>query len=273
MKKNNIDIFIPYWGDSRLLKTSINSVFSQSNQNWNLTVIDDNYPDKSALKYCKNIQDKRFRYIRNKKNLGITKNFNQCISLAKSKYIMIMGYDDELMPNYVDRALANIGEADFYQPGVNVIDFKGNKYLPLNDKVKKILQPKKSGLYQGEKLAASLCIGNWLYFPSITWKTETIARYGFNNKFTVVQDVCLELNIIKDGGKLYFDSVASFNYRRFKGSLSSKEKNGVRFKEESAVYKMFSIFFYKIGWKKAAALSRLHLTSRLHKMRFIFTNR
>ena len=69
MQKNSIDIFIPYWGDLRLLKTAINSVLGQTNENWRLTIIDDNYPGDAAKKYCKSIKDKRVRYIKNNKNL------------------------------------------------------------------------------------------------------------------------------------------------------------------------------------------------------------
>ena len=133
MKKDSIDIFIPYWGDPDLLMVAIESVFGQKNKNWTLTVIDDGYPEKSAQKYCRKIKDTRFKYIRNEKNLGITKNFNQCVHLTKAKYVLIMGCDDVLLPNYIDRVLENIGEADFYQPGVDVIDAYNKKHLPLAD--------------------------------------------------------------------------------------------------------------------------------------------
>ncbi len=268
MQKNSIDIFIPYWGDLRLLKTAINSVLGQTNENWRLTIIDDNYPGDAAKKYCKSIKDKRVRYIKNNKNLGITNNFNKCVRLAKSKYVMIMGCDDELMPNYTERTLSNIGEADFYQPGVDVIDSRGKKYLPVGDRIKKILQPKKSGIYYGEKLASSLCIGNWLYFPSITWKTETIRKYGFNKSYTIVQDVYLELSIIKDGGTLYFDKEISFRYRRHAKSMSStgKGKAGKRFEEEEDVYMNFARVFNEIVWIRASKNAKYHITPRTHKL-------
>ena len=50
-----IDIMLPYWGDFELLKKTINSVLSQTNNSWTLTIIDDCYPSLKAQTYCKNI--------------------------------------------------------------------------------------------------------------------------------------------------------------------------------------------------------------------------
>lgn len=179
-----------------------------------------------------------------------------------------MGCDDVMLPNYLEVALKNIGKADFYQPGVEVIDESGNVYLPAVDKVKRFLQPKKSGMYSGEKLAASLCHGNWLYFPSIMWKTKTAQSYGFDTKYKIAEDVDLELNIIKGGGVLAFDTTTIFQYRRSNKSLSSKEKKkgGVRFNEEADVYNRFAADFQKMGWKKASRAAKLRITSRLHEI-------
>ena len=53
-----------------------------------------------------------------------------------------------------------------------------------------------SGILTGEKLATLLCHGNWLYFPSITWKTDTIKRYSFDTKYKILEDVIIELTMI-----------------------------------------------------------------------------
>lgn len=264
--KNSIDIIVPYWGEFSLLKQTVDSVLAQTSKVWHLTILDDHYPDKTAYYYYKKLNDKRITYIRHRKNIGITANFNYAIQHASAPYCMIVGCDDKLLPSYVDTALKNIDEADFYQPRVQIIDDKSNVYLPLVDKVKRTLQPKKSCILSGEKLAASLCHGNWLYFPSITWKTDTLKRYSFDTKYKILEDVIVELTMIIDGASLCFDTTETFQYRRFAESLSSKEKgkNGVRFKEEKEVYDNFSDRFNEIGWKKAARAAKLRVTSRIH---------
>jgi len=262
-----IDIMLPYWGEFSLLKQTIESVLVQTSNNWTLSIIDDHYPSLEAQDYCKKIDDKRVTYYRHRQNIGITNNFNFSIEKATAEYCMILGCDDILMPNYVETALKNIKDNDFYQPCVKIIDSRGKTYLPLSDRVKRLLRPKKTGIYSGETLAVSLCHGNWLYFPSITWKTSTLKRYRLNPKYKIVEDVVLELDIIKEGGKLFLDTATTFKYRRFANSLSSKEKakGGVRFNEEDEVYETFAKIFKEQGWNKAARAARLHVTSRAHQ--------
>lgn len=265
-----IDIFIPYWGDFSLLKQTVDSVFAQTATTWHLTILDDHYVSEDAYRYYAKFNDPRLTYIRHKHNLGITHNFNYAIKTATAPYCVIVGCDDRLLPNYVETVLQHIGHADFYQPTVDVIDASGNVYLPLGDRVKRRLQPRKSGIYGGEKLAASLCHGDWLYFPSITWKTNTLQRYSFNTAYKIAEDLDLELRMIIDGATLYFDTTPSFQYRRFNESLSSKEKgkNGIRTSEEKSVYAYFCHRFSTIGWKKAERAAKLRITSRINAIIF-----
>lgn len=266
--KPKIDILLPYWGDFKFFKETVDSVLAQTNQNWRLTVYDDAYPSDKASKYIQKVSDSRIVYFRHEKNIGITANFNFAVRNATAPYCCVIGCDDVLLPNYVEQALSRIGSATFYQPGVIIIDKNSNPYLPLADRVKRLLRPKKSGIYSGEGLAISLCQGNWLYFPSIVWKTSTLKQYEFNEKFKIAEDVVVELNMIIDGHDLYLDNGPTFLYRRFSESLSSKEKgkSGVRFNEEDEVYEYFAKKFKAKGWHKAARTAKLRLTSRIHRL-------
>lgn len=261
-----VDILLPYWGDVGLLKIAVESIVAQTEKDWRLLVFDDCYPSDEPAHYFAQLDDDRITYHRHKENLGITKNFNFALEQATAEYCVMMGCDDRMLPNYIEVALANVGNADFYQPGVDVIDANGTVYLPLGDRVKAFLRPKKAGLYAGEKLAASLCNGDWLYFPSILWRTKTIKKYGFNPEYKIAEDVALELAIIKDGGTLCVDKTITFQYRRFAKSLSSieKSKGGVRFTEEAEVYSHFAQTFKELGWKRASHAARWHITSRIH---------
>lgn len=262
-----VDILMPYWGEFRFAKETVDSVLAQTDPDWRLVIADDCYPSNELAEYCASLDDNRITYIRHEKNLGITANFNFCVSQATAKYCVIIGCDDRLLPTYVERAISQIDDCEFYQPGVEVIDAQDAVYLPLVDRVKRILRPRKAGVYQGEKLATSLCLGNWLYFPSIMWRTETLRNHPFDPKYKIVEDVVVELNMIIDGAHLMVDDAKTFQYRRSAESLSSKEKakNGVRFDEEGEVYDLFAEKFAQLGWKNAARSARLHITSRLHK--------
>lgn len=262
-----VDILLPFWGDIELFKQTVRSVLAQTEEDWNLMIFDDAYPSSEQKKFIDSLYDKRISYHRHPENIGITPNFNYALSQARAPYCVMLGCDDILLPSYIEVALADIGEATFYQPAVQVIDKSGITYLPLVDKVKSFIAPK-PGLYSGEMLAVSLCHGNWLYFPSILWRTTVIQEYGFDNKYKIAEDLLLELQLVLDGHSLKVGSVPIFQYRRFAQSLSSKEKRrgGVRFNEEQDVYNTFKLKFLEKGWKKAAGAAFFRLTSRLHEI-------
>lgn len=268
VKNKNIDIIIPYWGSFRLLKEAVDSILKQTDTSWHLTILDDHYPSTEAYEFYNNLRDPRITYIRHRKNKGITNNFNFAIKQTSADYCVIMGCDDRFLPNYVETVLHNIGDADFYQPGVQVINANGHTYLPLPDRVKRILRPKKAGAYSGEKLATSLCHGNWLYFPSITWRTSFLKNYSFDTNYKILEDVILEFEMLLDGAILHLDNTETFQYRRFAESLSSKEKSksGIRFAEEKAVYNQFAEKFKKAGWNSASRAAKFRITSRINQL-------
>lgn len=267
MSNQEVDILLPYWGDVELFKKTVDSILLQTNKNWSLKIFDDHYPSDEAQKYIESINDSRITYHRHDKNLGITKNFNFALSMATSPYFVMPGCDDVFLPNYIETSLAEIKDADFYQPKVQIIDLNGTIYFPLADRVKSYIA-RKPGIHEGEKLAISLCHGDWLYFPSILWRTEVVKKYGFNNKYKIAEDLDLELQMILDGAKLSVGKTPAFQYRRSAESLSSKEKgkDGIRFTEEDEVYIKFSKKFKEKGWKKASVASKIRFSSRVHKV-------
>jgi glycosyltransferase involved in cell wall biosynthesis len=261
-----VDVLLPYWGDFGLLKKAVESVLAQTEQNWRMLIVDDCYPSDEATKYFTDFPDVRISYTRHKKNLGLVGNFNYVLGQATADYCVIMGCDDIMLPKYLETALSKIGEADYLQPGVNIIDETDKVYLPMADRVKRFLRPKRSGIHSGEPVATTLGHGNWLYFPSIFWKTATLKRYGFDSIQHNTQDVIMELSIIRDGGSLYLDNEVTFLYRRSASSFSSKAKGGTRFSEENETYDRLAKQFHEMGWKKASRAAKLHATVRLHKL-------
>ena len=266
MTKQKIDILVPYWGEFALLRKAVDSVISQTNQDWRLLIIDDCYPSDEAKKFYSKFADKRITYSRNKRNLGLVKNYNYALTQTSADHCVIMGCDDVMLPNYIETALKNIGDADYYQPAVNVINELDQVYFPLADRIKSFIRPNKPGLYSGEAIASSLCHGNWTYFPSITWKTATLKKYNFDEEKPNTQDVTTLLDILCNGGSMFLDNTVTFQYRRSASSFSSKAKSGTRFSEENATYNELADRFEKMGWKKAARAARLHITVRLHQI-------
>lgn len=267
-----IEIFMPFYGDVEYFKTAVLSVLAQTDPDWRLTILDDRYPSEEPEVFIRNLKDPRISYLRNEINLGVSGNFQQCIDLAQADFINIMGCDDVMRENYVARAKEIIhadSNISYIQPGVEVVDEKGNVYLPLGDRVKNRLRNKFSPpcTVSSEEIASSLLKGCWTYFPSIIWKTTELKKYNFRKEFSIVLDLALQLEIIANGGKVFIDSPVSFAYRRHRSSVSmSSSLEGKRCSEEGQLFSEFATTAQGLGWNKAERAARLHLTSRVNAL-------
>jgi glycosyltransferase involved in cell wall biosynthesis len=273
-----VDVLFPYYGDVAMMKQAVESVLGQTSPDWTLTVIDDGYPDDSIPGYFGALaaQDPRITYTRNEKNLGANGNYRKALTFVRNELAVVMGADDVMLSNYIETVVAahkQFPSAQIIQPGVEVIDEHNQPSMGLIDKMKRVYAPRVSGpsgspgrrLLSGEPLAISLMRGNWLYFPSICWKSDTLVATNFREGLNVVQDLALALDLIKAGGSLVVDSTVCFQYRRHRESDSSwRALEGTRFIEEREFFIEMSDEFAAIGWRRAARTARLHLSSRLN---------
>ncbi|WP_407341789.1 glycosyltransferase family 2 protein [Pengzhenrongella phosphoraccumulans] len=269
----SLDIFVPYWGDPEMLRETVRSVLSQNSPDWHLTVIDDAYPDESVPAYFAEITDARVTYVRNQTNQGITENYRSCVALATRDVVVILGCDDVLLPNYVDVVLAahrRVPSAAVVQPGVRIIDERGEVVRTLADSVKKRRKMARTSvplLVGGEDLAVSLLRGDWLYWPSLAFRRDVLVATPFRDGMPIIQDLALVIDIVAAGGSLLVEPTICFHYRRHKASASAeKALDGSRFVGERAYFDLAASQARARGWRRAERAARLHPTSRLHAL-------
>ena len=265
-----LDIALPFYGDVAFMKQTVQSILNQTDPNWRLVVVDDGYPDETLPSWFEGLGDERIEYQRNVQNLGANGNFQKCLGLLSAEYCLVMGADDLLESNFVERINELISEnpgISMIHPGVKVIDENNELISTRSDQVKKSIRESQgnSKLLSGEHLATSLMKGNWMYFPSIVWKTKTIQEIGFRPGFHVCQDLGLAMDLIMQGGEMALIDDEIFRYRRHQESDSSvKAINGQRFMDEKHFFRVMAHDLKEIGWSSAAKAARLHSTSRLH---------
>lgn len=266
------EIIVPYWGSPALLYRTVDSVLAQHDQDWRLTVLDDCYPDESVAAHFGDLADARVRYVRNPTNVGITENYRRAIALATESHVTLLGSDDLLLPDYiavVKRTIAAAPGADVIQPGVTVIDEEGRSVMPLVDLIKqRLLAPRRRhsiGILQGERMATSLIRGNWLYWPSLTFRTETLKRTAFREGLPTIQDLALLMDIAFAGGSLAYNPEVAFAYRRHGLSASQRTLlDGTRFRDERRYYRLAADLARARGWTRTQRAARWRGMSRLH---------
>ena len=264
-----VDILFPFYGDVAMMKEAVRSVLRQTDPDWRLIVVDDGYPDDSIPGWFGSLGDSRVTYMRNETNLGANGNYRKCLTFVENPLVQVMGADDVMLPNYVQwlvRAARRCPEASIFQPGVFVIDEHGAPSRTMVERVKGFYMPPRiPQVLRGEALAVSILRGDWLYFPSLAWRAETILGIGFREGYDVVQDVALVCDVAMQGGGLLYDPTVAFLYRRHSGSDSSwRALEGTRFGEERRFFLQMAAEMDQLGWGRAARVARLHISSRLH---------
>jgi glycosyltransferase involved in cell wall biosynthesis len=272
----SIDIMMPYYGDVAMMQAAVHSVLAQDDPDWHLTVVDDGEA-AGVPEWFAALGDPRVSYQRNPVNLGVTGNFRKCVELAKRDRMVMMGSDDLMLPDYVAtvrRLEALAPGAGIVQPGVEVIDETGRVVGGgLVDSAKRrIYKPKGPGPHhlRGQELAVNLLRGNWLYFPSICWRTDAVAAVGFREDLEVIQDLDMIIKLVERGEELIAGDHVCFQYRRHRSSESAKQAiDGSRFAEARAFFLETAEHLDSIGWSEAAAVSRRHRSARLHALSLV----
>ena len=96
MKSPLISVIVPTYNAELFLDETLESVLSQTYENWECIIVNDGSTDnteKIAKKWCE--RDTRFRYIY-KKNGGLSSARNCGIKESKAKYIAFLDADDIL---------------------------------------------------------------------------------------------------------------------------------------------------------------------------------
>ena len=265
-----IDVLLPFYGDVNLFKEAVKSVLKQDSQNWHLYILNDAHPDLSVDIWVSDLNCEKITYYRNDSNLGPSLNYKKCLGFATQPYLVIFGADDIMHSNFIsecEKAVKEYPNTAILHPKVSVIDQNGVPYLPLVDRIKKLLSPRvrEPKIIPNRKILATLMIGDWMYFPSIVWRSEDLKRNGFDPELNVCQDLDAITRILLNDRKFQYLPKEIFSYRRFEGSDSSvKLLKGNRFREEKLLYQKLAFELRRNGYKLAGRMARIHLTSRLH---------
>ena len=87
--KPTVSVIMPVYNVELYVAEAINSILNQTFTDFELIVLDDCSPDRSA-EIVKSFIDKRIVYHRNEKNQGLAENLNTGLKMAKGKYIARM---------------------------------------------------------------------------------------------------------------------------------------------------------------------------------------
>ena len=125
-----ISIVIPLYNKEKQIGNTLNSVFNQTFQNFEIVIINDGSTD-SSVDVVEQINDNRIRLI-NQENQGVSVARNCGITEAIFNYVAFLDADDEWKPQYLETQVKLIKNYSKCQVFACAYDFKkGEKSLPL----------------------------------------------------------------------------------------------------------------------------------------------
>ena len=232
-----VSVITPLYNGEKFIKATIESVISQSYENWEMIIVDDCSKDTGPRIVERYIEkDNRIKLVKLSENSGGAVSRNKAIEEAKGKYIAFLDSDDLWQPEKLKKQVRFMEENDynFTYTWYEKINEKGNllnKIVKSKDKItyKGLLKCNQIGcltaIYNQEKLGK-------IYMPLIRKR----------------QDYALWLQILKqvDYGYCLEENLAQ--YRLVKDSISSNKLNLIKynwklFREIESMGKLRALYY------------------------------
>lgn len=106
--KKQLQVLVPIFNEEAVLRDSLQSLRMQSVEDVEFLLIDDCSSDASADICSEFLDDKRFRYVRNDKNLGLSKSLRTNVDLKNFSFIARHDADDLSAPSRFSEQLAKM---------------------------------------------------------------------------------------------------------------------------------------------------------------------
>jgi hypothetical protein len=169
---------MPTYNGAAYVATAIESVLSQTFEDFELIVIDD-CSDDETLALVERFQDERIRIERNPRRLGLIGNWNRCLDAATGAYVTVFHQDDVMAPDNLARKVAVLDERSsvaFVHSSLRQIGADGSVlsewwYAPP--------APEDGGVHAGRDFLERLFWGdNLVCCPSVLLRREAVTRHG-----------------------------------------------------------------------------------------------
>lgn len=213
-----ISVVIPAYNAEQFLDETLESVLSQTYENWECIIVNDGSTDNTesiAKKWCE--KDARFRYFY-KENSGASDTRNFGIKEARGEYIAFLDADDLYMPNFLEVCIENLVEKD--------VDLVAPKMLEFWDVQNEVIEDedKKDYLYSGKEGIALFLHSNRITMALLCKKSvmDEVGGFTWHKK---AEDLHCWLKVLFAGYKIYRLGEYYAYRRTHNNSWSSMDRN------------------------------------------------
>jgi hypothetical protein len=232
-----VSIAIPTYNHADVVGAALLSALSQTYENIEILLFDNASSDSTRQVIADVARgDPRVRYVRNEVNLGMTGNFNACISAAKGYFIKFLCADDLLSPDCV----AKMVNTFIRNPEVALV---ASARQLVNEKLMPLAiagVSKKEKLVDGAKAFRDCFFwGNLIGEPTAVMFRREQAVRGFREDYRQLIDLEMWMYLLRSGG-LYFISRPLCTVRQHPQQATQQHlKSGVVLADKCRLFREF----------------------------------
>lgn len=265
-----ITFAVPYLRGLDYLRQALESVREQSLPDWRVLVSDDGDDSGQAAELVASFDDARMTYHRNERNLGMVRNWNQCIDEAPTDLVTLLHADDWVLPDYARISLAAAERhpnAAAIFCDARIVDAQGRERFSMADAVKQLYHPSGDAdiVLQGPESLRVIMAGNFIMCPTLCLRKSVLVDRRFSEDWKQVQDLEFTSRLLMDGDELVGSRATAYAYRRHaEGATAVQSESLLRFDEEFALFERVARRASQLGWTEAARVARRATIVRLH---------
>lgn len=175
-REPRISVIMSVYNSAPFLREAVESILNQTYTNFEFLITDDNSNDES-LSILESYDDDRIIIIRNNFNIGLTKNLNKLIRLAKGEFIARMDADDISLPMRFDKQI------EFFQENHDIV-LCGTQICDLGTK-KKSDYPTNP-----DEIKFDLLWTNPIAHPTVMWRRQYFKKTNmlYDENYKSAQD-------------------------------------------------------------------------------------
>ena len=213
-----ISICIPTYSRLDYLKQSVQSCLDQTYPNIEICVSQDpkkDGPDREIMEWCQQqmLQIPLFTYNLNTENLGLAGNWNECVQIASGKYMIIIGDDDILLPDFIQSLVNQLeaGRADVAFSNQYFIDEKGQVLHAYTEEANAAYH--RNDLPHGRVAdAVATVLNNSVPMSAALIRRDLLLKYNFDKSLNTPEfEVFLKIAV--NGGSFIYHSEKLACYR------------------------------------------------------------
>ncbi len=214
-----ISVVIPAYNAGQFLDETLESVLSQTYENWECIIVNDGSTDNTesvAKKWCE--KDSRFR-LTNKENGGLSSARNWGIKESKAEYIAFLDADDILTSDSLEVRINVLIEQN--------VDLVATKLQHFTDKLPKVSKnnARQDVLYYAKEGLTQLMAFNKVTPSTVLCKKSVMDEVGGFTWHKKAEDLHCWLKVLFAGYKIYRIDETLLLYRLVENSMSSTDRN------------------------------------------------